>query len=74
VAATSANLHGGPDPRALADVPDEIRAAVAALVDGGSLPGIASTVIDFTGAEPRVVREGAASSADAISRVAAALR
>jgi len=74
VAATSANLHGGPDPRTLADVPAEIRAAAAALVDGGALPGVASTVIDFTGAEPRVVREGAASSADAISRVAAALR
>ncbi len=72
VAATSANLHGGPDPRTLADVPPEIRAAAAALVDGGALPGIASTVIDFTGAEAVVVREGAASSADAIARVASA--
>jgi L-threonylcarbamoyladenylate synthase len=72
VAATSANLHGGPDPRTLADVPDEIRAA-ALLVDGGELPGTASTVIDFT-AKPRVIREGAASSADAIARVPAALR
>jgi L-threonylcarbamoyladenylate synthase len=72
VAATSANLHGGPDPRTLADVPDEIRAA-ALLVDGGELPGTASTVIDFT-AKPRVIREGAASSADAIARVPAAPR
>ena len=69
VAATSANLHGGPDPRTLGDVPAEIRAA-ALLVDGGELPGTASTVIDFTPAEPRVIREGAASSADAIARVA----
>jgi hypothetical protein len=30
-------------------------------------------VIDFTAAEPRVIREGAASSADAIARVLAAL-
>jgi L-threonylcarbamoyladenylate synthase len=59
VAATSANLHGGPDPRTLADVPEEIRSACAALVDGGELPGTASTVIDFTGGEPRVLRRGA---------------
>jgi len=59
VAATSANLHGGPDPRTLADVPEDIRSACAALVDGGELPGTASTVIDFTGDEPRVLRQGA---------------
>jgi L-threonylcarbamoyladenylate synthase len=71
VAATSANLHGGPDPRIPDDVPAEIRAS-ALLVDGGPLPGTASTVIDFTGAEPRVIREGAAPSADAIARALAA--
>jgi len=67
VAATSANLHGGPDPCRLADVPEEIR-VTALVVDGGDLPGTASTVIDFTGSEPRVIREGAAPSADAIRR------
>ena len=35
----------------------------------GALPGVASTVIDFTGAEPRVLREGAAPAAEAIARV-----
>jgi len=74
VAATSANLHGGPDPRTPHDVPDEIRAAGAAIVDGGELPGTASTVIDFTGPEPKVIREGAAAAADAIDRVFSALR
>jgi L-threonylcarbamoyladenylate synthase len=73
VAATSANLHGGPDPRTLADVPEQIRSAAGAVVDGGELPGTASTVIDFTFAEPRVVREGAAPAADAIDRAFAAL-
>jgi L-threonylcarbamoyladenylate synthase len=72
VAATSANLHGGPDPRRLEDVPDEVLAQAAA-VDAGELPGTPSTVLDFTGAEPRVVREGAAPSADAIARAVAAL-
>ncbi len=73
VAATSANLAGGPDPARLDQVPEEILSACTAVVDGGELPGTASTVIDFTGPEPRVVREGAAPAAEAIDRVAAAL-
>jgi L-threonylcarbamoyladenylate synthase len=71
VAATSANFAGGPDPRRLEEVPEEIRAGCAAVLDGGELPGVPSTVIDFTGPEPKVVREGAASSAKAIERVRA---
>lgn len=71
VMATSANLHGGPDPRRLEEVPEEIRAACGALVDGGDLPGVPSTVLDLTGPEPRVLREGAASAAEALGRVAA---
>ena len=59
VASTSANLSGRPDPRRVEDVPEEIRAAVGAIVDAGELPGIPSTVIDVTGAEPRVLRQGA---------------
>jgi len=59
VVATSANLPGGPAPRRLEDVPRELRDAAAAEIDGGELPGVASTVVDFTGDEPRVLREGA---------------
>lgn len=59
VVATSANLAGGPDPRSLDDVPRELREAAAAEIDEGALPGVASTVVDFTGEEPRVLREGA---------------
>ena len=66
LAATSANLPGGPDPRTLDEVPEELRAAAAALVDGGALPGTPSTVIDFTGPEPIVLREGAAPAAEAL--------
>jgi tRNA A37 threonylcarbamoyladenosine synthetase subunit TsaC/SUA5/YrdC len=68
VAATSANRPGGPDPCRVEDVPRELRDRVAAVVDAGTLPGTPSTVIDFSGREPRVVREGAASSAEAIER------
>jgi L-threonylcarbamoyladenylate synthase len=59
VAATSANLSGGPDPRSVEEIPEEIRAACGAVVDGGELPGVPSTVIDLTGVEPRIVRRGA---------------
>jgi L-threonylcarbamoyladenylate synthase len=73
IAATSANLPGGPDPRTLDEVPEELRAAAAALVDGGALPGTPSTVIDFTGPEPVVLREGAAPAADALRVVGSVL-
>jgi L-threonylcarbamoyladenylate synthase len=72
VAATSANLHGRPDPRRLDDVPAEIRDACAT-VDGGALPGLPSTVIDVTAAEPRVVREGAVPAGEALARIAASV-
>ena len=70
VAATSANLHGGSDPRRLSDVPPEILDSVAAALDAGELPGTPSTVLDLTGSRPRVLREGAVSAAEALARVA----
>ena len=69
VAATSANIHGGPDPRRLDEVPDEIRRA-ALLVDGGELPGTPSTVVDLTGEDPRILREGAVPAKEVIERLA----
>jgi L-threonylcarbamoyladenylate synthase len=60
VVATSANVSGGPDPRRVADVPAEIRAACGAIVDAGELPGVPSTVVDLTSGTPRVLRQGAA--------------
>ena len=69
VAATSANVHGGPDPRRVEDVPVSILAAVSALIDGGELPGTPSTVVDLTGKEPRVLREGAVPADEALARV-----
>ncbi len=69
VAATSANLHGGLDPRRLDDVPAELRSACAAALDGGELPGVASTVLDVTGEEPRIIREGAVPAEETVGRV-----
>jgi L-threonylcarbamoyladenylate synthase len=56
---TSANPSGGPDPRRLEDVDPAIRAGVDLEIDGGELPGTPSTVVDLSGDEPRIVREGA---------------
>ena len=69
VAATSANLHGGEDPARAEDVPAAIVAAVAAILDGGELRGAPSTVVDVTGPEPRVVREGAIPAGEALARI-----
>jgi L-threonylcarbamoyladenylate synthase len=74
VVATSANLPGGPDPSRLEDVPPELRSGAAAVVDGGELPGTPSTVVDLTGAEPRILREGAVPAAEILRRLQAAVR
>jgi L-threonylcarbamoyladenylate synthase len=72
--ATSANHPGGPDPRRLDEVAEDIRRGAAALVDGGELPGNPSTVIDLTGEKPRILREGALSAEEALRRLDAAVR
>jgi L-threonylcarbamoyladenylate synthase len=71
--ATSANLPGGSDPRTLADVPVALRDGAGAIVDGGTLPGVPSTVLDLTGPEPVVLRRGAVPAARALSLCAQAL-
>jgi L-threonylcarbamoyladenylate synthase len=68
VAATSANLHGGPDPRRLDEIPQAIREQ-AVLVDGGELPGTPSTVVDLTRDQPKILREGAVPAAEVLRRV-----
>lgn len=71
VVATSANLTGGPDPHRLAEVPEQILAGVAAALDGGELPGLASTVLDVTGPEPVLLRAGAGDPVAALARISA---
>ena len=73
VAATSANRHGGEDPRTVAGVAAEIRRGAAAIVDGGELPGSPSTVLDLTGADPVVLREGAVSANHVLTRLRSVL-
>ena len=69
IAATSANRPGEPDPRSVDEVPEELREACAVL-DVGPLPGTPSTVLDLTGPEPVVLREGAVPAEEALAQVA----
>lgn len=72
VAATSANLHGGKDPARVEDIPDELLSSVAAVVDAGPLLGTASTVVDLTGLQPQILREGAVATDEAMATIARA--
>jgi tRNA threonylcarbamoyl adenosine modification protein (Sua5/YciO/YrdC/YwlC family) len=70
VAATSANDPGEAAAASLDDVPQRIRDGCGAEVDAGTLSGEPSTVLDLTGDEPRVLRQGAGSVAGALARIA----
>jgi L-threonylcarbamoyladenylate synthase len=69
VAATSANEPGEPPAASLDEVTDRIRSGCAAALEAGRLAGSPSTVIDFTGEEPVVLRDGAGDAGLAIARV-----
>ena len=66
---SSANHAGGPDAKAVEEVPQDIRDEVDLVLDGGVLPGTPSTVVDLRQFEAtrawHILREGAV-SADAI--------
>ena len=70
LASTSANLHGDPDPGTVDEIAPVVRERAAVVVDEGRLPGTPSTVLDLTGAAPRVLREGAGDVAHALQRLA----
>jgi tRNA threonylcarbamoyl adenosine modification protein (Sua5/YciO/YrdC/YwlC family) len=58
LATTSANLHGEP-PSQTADAVDRTFGdAVAVVLDSGPATGTPSTVVDCTGVEPRLLRQG----------------
>jgi L-threonylcarbamoyladenylate synthase len=60
--ATSANLSGGADPVSADAVRGQIGEAVDLILDGGECPiGVASTIVDCTGPEPKVLRQGVVS-------------
>jgi tRNA threonylcarbamoyl adenosine modification protein (Sua5/YciO/YrdC/YwlC family) len=70
--ATSANTHGNPAPGSFEEVEQRIISHADVALDGGETEHQqASTVVDCTGPEPTIIREGAV-SADEIMGVAVA--
>jgi L-threonylcarbamoyladenylate synthase len=60
IASTSANTSGLPPAGRFGEIEDRIIAAADVALDGGDAhTGIASTVVDCTGPDPVILREGA---------------
>ncbi|MCA1726879.1 MAG: threonylcarbamoyl-AMP synthase [Actinobacteria bacterium] len=65
LAVTSANRTGRPTPRTCEGVAAELGDSVSLYLDGGPSPGeVPSTIVDLTGSQPAVLREGALSAAE----------
>ena len=59
MAVTSANLSGRPSPSTAREVLTQLGGRIALIIDGGKTPGgVASTVVDCSGPEPLILREG----------------
>ena len=58
LATTSANRSGRPTPTTAVEAASSLAGDVAVVLDGGPCAGVASTVVDVTGPDLRVRREG----------------
>lgn len=73
MAVSSANRTGNPASRTVVEAAAQLGAAVTYYLDGGpSRGGLASTIVDCTGLEPVILREGALAADDILAVVAAA--
>jgi tRNA threonylcarbamoyl adenosine modification protein (Sua5/YciO/YrdC/YwlC family) len=64
MAVSSANKSGSPPAATMDEARIQLGQAVAVYLDGGKASeGIASTIVDLTATEPRILREGAVSAA-----------
>jgi len=65
LATTSANRSGGINPTTAQEVLDQLDGRIDLILDGGKTPGpTASTVVDTTGPELKILREGPITLAD----------
>jgi tRNA threonylcarbamoyl adenosine modification protein (Sua5/YciO/YrdC/YwlC family) len=65
MAVSSANVSGQPPAASAAEAQEQLGEKVAVYLDGGpSGEPVASTIVDLTGDDPRVLREGAVTTAD----------
>ncbi len=62
MAVSSANLSGSPSAMTAAEAREQLGEAVSVYLDGGTVAGgVASTILDLTGPQPRLLRRGAIS-------------
>ncbi len=60
LAVTSANISGQENPRTAEDVLRQLGGRIELILDGGATPGgVPSTVVDCTGVDPKILRQGA---------------
>ncbi len=70
MAVTSANISGKELPRTAQDVFAQLNGRIAMIIDGGETPGgIPSTLVDCTGDEIQVLREGPISKEQLLSAI-----
>ena len=62
---TSANRSGQPEAQTADEVLQQLEGRIALVIDGGRVPGgVASTIVDCTTDQIKIIREGAVSTAD----------
>jgi L-threonylcarbamoyladenylate synthase len=70
MAVTSANLSGRQSPSTAQEVLDQLGGRIALILDGGKTPGgVPSTVVDCTGAVPKVLRIGSISKNEILAEL-----
>ena len=68
MAVTSANLSGQPSPSTAQEVFAQLGGRIALIIDGGKTPGgVPSTVVDCTGVDLKILREGPIKRAELLS-------
>ena len=70
MAVTSANLSGQPSPVTAREVFEQLNGRIALILDGGKTPGgVPSTLVDCTGAEIQILREGPISKEELLNTI-----
>ena len=68
MAVTSANISGQPSPSTAQEVFEQLNGRIPLILDGGATPGgVPSTLVDCTGNEPIILREGPITLSDLLS-------
>jgi L-threonylcarbamoyladenylate synthase len=70
MAVTSANISSQPSPTTVEEVYQQLGGRIALIIDGGRTPGgVPSTLVDCTGEEIQILREGPISSAQLLKEI-----